>query len=173
MLDTILGLPAHPLLVHGTVVLLPLTALLVAWVSWKPRAWARAGLPLTLLALLMTGLAFATKQAGELLADRLGAEGDELVRAHEELGELVPILTVPLALCAIAMWVLARRRRTDDGDPHTGARPARMAFAATPLERVVALFSTLIAATVIVWTIRAGHTGAEAVWMDTVIDTVT
>lgn len=168
MLDTVLGLPAHPLLVHGTVVLLPLTALLVAWVAWKPRTWHRASTPLGVLALVMAGLAFATKQAGELLADRLGEEGNELIHAHEEVGELVPILAVLLLLCVVAMWGVARRRHADDDGPHTGSRPAKVASATTPLERVIALFATLVAAAVIVWTIRAGHTGAESVWIDAV-----
>lgn len=168
MFDTIIGLPAHPLYVHGAVVLLPLTALLVAWVSWKPRTWSRAAAPLSALALVMAGLAFATKQAGEALAERLDEKGNELIHAHEEISELVPILAVALLGCALAMWLLARRRRADDDDPHTGSRPAQVAYATTPAERVVALLTTVVAAAVIVWTIRAGHSGAESVWIDAV-----
>ncbi|MBK7722779.1 MAG: hypothetical protein IPI32_11325 [Austwickia sp.] len=145
ILDTILGLPTHPLLVHGAVVLLPLTALLAAWVAWRPSAWVRASAPLTALTVALAGLAFATAQAGEKLAARLG--DPERIHAHEEIGERVPLLAVLLVICAAAMWALSRRQT----QPGTA-------------ERVLALVTTVVALTVMVWTIRAGHTGAESVW---------
>ncbi len=156
MLDTVLGLPTHPLLVHGSVVLIPLTALLAAYVAWRPRTWRRSALPLTVLALVMTGLAFATTQAGERLEERLAES--ELIEAHAEIGELVPLLAIALLVCAAAMWLL-RRRGADDA-----TRDAGSTAGPTAAQRVVAIVTSLVAIAVIVWTIRAGHTGAEAVW---------
>ena len=49
MLDTVLGLPVHPLIVHATVVVVPTAALAVGLYAVWPRfrAWARWG-PLAL-----------------------------------------------------------------------------------------------------------------------------
>ena len=53
MLDTVLGLPLHPLVVHAVVVLLPLVALGVMALAVVPRWRARLALPL--LGLLVVG----------------------------------------------------------------------------------------------------------------------
>ena len=52
MLDTIFGLPLHPLIVHATVVIVPTATLLVALAAILPkfRAWAGPVPALTALA---------------------------------------------------------------------------------------------------------------------------
>lgn len=64
----IFGLPAHPLLVHAAVVLVPLAALALVAVGWK-EAWRRVYyLPVALIAMAGAGSAFLAKQSGETLA---------------------------------------------------------------------------------------------------------
>ena len=63
MPDTVFGLPAHPLIVHATAVLVPLAALLVILAGCWPRFRAWAGpLPmgLSLVGLVLTPLSTAS-----------------------------------------------------------------------------------------------------------------
>ena len=74
MLDTVFGLPVHPLLVHATVVIVPLAALTVllarsgrrfrAWAGWGPLALAVAAVVLTPL----------STSSGEELEHRVGEQ---------------------------------------------------------------------------------------------------
>ena len=72
MLDTVLGLPVHPLIVHATVVVVPTAALAVALYAVWPRfrAWARFGpLALAAAAVVLTPL---STSSGESLEHRVG-----------------------------------------------------------------------------------------------------
>ncbi len=53
MLDTVFGLPMHPLIVHATVVIVPTAALLVALAAIYPRFRGWAG-PVPALAALLS-----------------------------------------------------------------------------------------------------------------------
>ncbi len=143
MFDSVLGLPMHPLVVHGVVVLLPLMAtlsLLVAARSpWRQRwAW-----PVVVGNLAVTAMAFAAKQSGEALARRL--DGLDIA-THAGWGKMVAWSAVGLL---VATGLLALTRRSAQG-------------------RMVGILVTLAGAAAILLTIRAGHTGAEAVWGSTI-----
>ena len=82
---TINGLPAHVLFVHFVVVLVPLTAALVAFsVAW-PAARRRIGAAAPGCALVTLILVVVTANAGEWLKAR--TPPDPLVRVHAELGD--------------------------------------------------------------------------------------
>ena len=82
----ILGLPAHPLLVHGAVVLVPLGA--VAFVIAGLReAWRRAYyLPATIITVTGGVFAFLSKESGEPLSKSIRATGQR-VGEHPEQGD--------------------------------------------------------------------------------------
>ena len=70
--DTISGLPVHPLVVHGAVVLLPVAALAVIALVLV-RRWRGTFGWLTLLGLTAgAGAAVAAEKSGEALAARVG-----------------------------------------------------------------------------------------------------
>ena len=84
--DTVFGLPAHPLLVHAAVVLVPLAALALIATGWH-EAWRRAYLlPITLLAVGGAGFSFLAKQSGESLQQSVRAAGKR-VGDHPEQGD--------------------------------------------------------------------------------------
>ena len=98
MPETVLGLPLHPLVVHATVVLVPLTALLVVLTAVSPRLRAWAG-PLPLVgAVISTILAPISTSTGETLEHSLGES--KLIEEHAELGDM-------LIWWAVAMLVVA------------------------------------------------------------------
>lgn len=169
MLDEFLGLPTHPLLVHGAVVLVPLLALLTAVVAWRAAHWRRAGIPLSIANLVVLGLAFLTKESGEHLEHRLPPS--DLIHEHAELGDVLPVFAGLLLLSSLALWWLGRRSATSSGETTTdpaGATAARTrAPGVAPAVRTgAALVVTLLAVATCWWTFRVGHSGAQSVWHD-------
>ncbi len=148
--DLVAGLPAHPLVVHAAVVLLPLSALGLILVVLIPRA-RRPFAWITLVGLGVGAVAaWVAKESGEELAKRVGTPQD-----HANLGGTLPILAVVLLLIGIGWFVLQRLadgRRT----------------VATVIAGVAAI---IMSVAVIVMTIAVGHSGATAAWAGTVAAT--
>jgi uncharacterized membrane protein len=154
--STIGGLPLHPLVVHATVVLVPLAALTVLLAAVLPRFRRWAGwLPLLLAAgaLVVTPLATST---GENL-EHQSAE-NALVQRHAELGGLLIWWVAPLFALALVAYVLARRR-SERGSGTLGAGPApRWLVVGLTVLGIVIPLGTLVQVVLI------GHSGAQAVW---------
>lgn len=189
MLDTIMGVPAHALIVHATVVLLPLAALGGAAIALLPPLRRRYGLLVGLLALVALVLVPVTTRSGSRLLDRRSAQfgpGDAaeagLMERHADLGHrLLPWVIVLFAgvVLVLAVPVAARQlaRQTalvGGARPETalvgGAGPEREQVspptpAWTRVAAAVAAVVTLVGAVMtLVMVIRIGHLGAEAAW---------
>lgn len=141
MSDTFLGLPTHALVVHAAVVLLPLSALGAIVMGLSHRFSVRFGPVVVGLAAVGTLAAFASRISGEELASRVGNP-----EVHAEAGALLPFVAVGFFVVALVLWLLDRR-----GGRNLG----------TQIVAVVVIVAALI---LIGWTIRTGHTGAEATW---------
>jgi hypothetical protein len=149
-IDELFGLPAHPLIVHAAVVLLPLAAVATLVCAAAPglrRPYAPIALAGALAATLAVGLA---QGSGEALEEQV--DETELVEEHTEQGESVLPWAIALSVVAVAVTALPtlyRRRPT---------MPARTVTAV-----VVAL--ALVAGGGATWTvIDVGHSGAKATW---------
>jgi uncharacterized membrane protein len=138
----VFGLPLHPLVVHGAVVLVPLSALGTLVVLPWARARDRYGWLVVAFALAAAAFAVAARVSGEALADSLGVGG--VVATHRMWGQLVPYPTVALAV-ALPTALLLRDRST------TGWR---IAGALAALAAVAGLALVVV----------TGDTGARAVW---------
>jgi hypothetical protein len=148
--EELFGLPAHPLVVHAAVVLLPLAAvatLVCAAVPRARRAYAPVALGLALAATLAVGLA---QGSGEALEDQV--DETELVEEHTERGERVLPWAGAVSVAAAAITAvpaLARRRP---------ALPARTVTA-------VLVAVSLVVGAGATWTVvDVGHSGAKATW---------
>ena len=151
-IEELFGLPAHPLVVHAAVVLLPLAAIATLVCAAVPRArrhYAPVALGVALVATLAVGLA---QGSGEELEDDV--DETELVEEHTEQGERVLPWAIGVALVAAgvtAIPAVTRRRPTV---------PARTVTAA-----LVAV--SLLAGAGATWTVvEVGHSGAKATWDD-------
>ncbi|GAB7006607.1 hypothetical protein JCM18899A_40800 [Nocardioides sp. AN3] len=158
MPSTIFGLPLHPLIVHATVVFVPLAALAVAAAVLAPRFRRWAGpLPalLSLVALVLTPLSTST---GENLERSL--PHNSLIEQHAELGDQLIGFTIVLFVLAAAQWWLGRRRpvRGPGAEGHDRLRGLAVA---------VGLLALLAAVGTGVQVARIGHSGAKAAWADT------
>lgn len=150
--EELFGLPAHPLIVHAAVVLLPLAAIATLACAAAPglrRHYAPITLAVVLAATVAVGLA---QGSGEALEEQV--DETELVEEHTEQGETVLPWAIALSVVAAAVTalpLLQRRRPTI---------PARALTAAA-----VAL--ALVAGAGATWTvIDVGHSGAKATWDD-------
>lgn len=158
---TFRGLPAHPLLVHAVVVLLPLAALALVLHAFWPAARRRLGVVTPLLALVVLVLVPITTHAGEELKDSLGADSNPLVRRHEQLADQILPWSIALFVLAAAQWwwtgpgvrVLAGR----DGAAASGAARRWVGIALAVVGLVVAVGATVVL-------LRAGEAGARATW---------
>lgn len=151
-IEELFGLPAHPLVVHAAVVLLPLAALLTVVCAAVPRArrwYAPVADGLALVAVVAVGLA---QGSGEALEERV--DETELVEEHTEKGEQVlpwAIAVLVAAAAVTAIPVLTRRR------PSISSRTVTAAAVAI----------SLIAGVGATWTVvDVGHSGAKATWED-------
>ena len=147
MLDTVFGLPVHPLLVHATVVIVPLAALTVLLSAVWPRfrSWAGWGpLALAVAAVVLTPL---STSSGEELEHRIGHSS--AVEKHAELGDMLIWWVVPLAVLAAVLYWWQR-----------SSRPGKA------LAVVVAVLPVLVAVGTLVQVVLIGHSGAESAWGD-------
>ena len=145
------GTPAHPLLVHIPVVLLPLLAIAAIVMAVKPAlrprmVWALAGSTLVTAALTF----WATRSGIRLRRALQPAIGSKANR-HMELGNQTALLATIFFVGAALIVVMERRIL-----PRMASKRPAIALAS-----LVALIGVVTA----VWAIRTGHEGARITWI--------
>ena len=145
------GLPAHALLVHLVVVLVPLTALLAIVCGLWPAARRGQLLWLTLaLATATMILTPITSDAGEWLYD-LRTKPSPILREHAERGETMVYFAAALLAVAIGLVVLRLIERRSD----------RRGMVTRIVVGIIVL-AVGISSTIQVY--RTGDAGAQSVW---------
>ena len=155
-LNEILGLPAHPLLVHAAVVLIPLGAVSMLVALW-PKV--RRSMLIATAVLAVSGATFvlaAANTGGALQEVKEDGPKRELVRNHAEAGEQAQapaVLFAGVAVLALGAELLKNRNKTFKGKSMPKWAPAAL------------LAGTIITGGVSAYTVfDAGHTGAKSVW---------
>jgi len=152
-MSTINGLPAHVLLVHVIVVLVPLTAVLTIVSSLWPAARRRLIWLLVVLSAFTVVMTPITTDAGEWLEHKIGRS--PALHAHTRLGDTMIYFAVGL-LVAVLLLLLVHLRETRN-------RPLGRVLVG--IVAVIAIVAG-VAATVQVY--RIGDSGARATWGDQV-----
>ena len=147
MFDTFNGLPLHPLVVHGVVVLLPLAVLGTIAIAVRPRWRHRFGLLVLGVAAVGTLFIPIATSSGESFEERVGDPGE-----HAELGDQLIWFAIPLLVLGAAVVFLEWRRAHD--------RPA----GTKRLRQVVAALAVVAALGAAVQVYRVGDSGARAAW---------
>jgi hypothetical protein len=101
------GLPAHVLLVHVVVVLVPLVSLAAIVVSLWPAAQRKLTFLVPLGAVVCLVMVPLVVIAGNDFAARLG--NPAFIAHHRDLGNLVWPFVTALAIITTAQWLLLRR----------------------------------------------------------------
>jgi hypothetical protein len=151
--ETVFGLPTHAIVVHATVVLLPLAALAVLLHAFWPAARRRLGGGTPLLAGVGLVLVPLSTQSGETLEHAVPENA--LVERHAELADGMLPWAIGLFIVALALWLLDRRRA---GAPQDDVSRARWVPIVAGLLTVVAVVGT------VQQIVRVGHAGAQATW---------
>lgn len=153
-MTTIAGLPAHVLLVHAVVVLVPLSALLVVLAAVWPTLRRRLGVVVPAVALVALVLVPVTTDAGEWLERRVPRGA--LVHAHTRLGDELLPWAAALFVVAAGGWLLYQWRRSPlDRASRRGRLVVRVA---------VAVLAVAVSVGTVVQTYRIGESGARAAW---------
>ena len=138
LLDTISGLPVHPLVVHFAVVLLPLATTAILLSIYIPKFRKVYAFAASLGVFLGTGAAIIAKQSGEELAARLGNPQE-----HANYGNLLAWSSVAFLLLVIYWY-----------------RNIRLSNSLKFGNHVTAIAGVMILGL----TFLTGHSGAQAVW---------
>lgn len=167
MFDTFNGLPLHPLVVHGVVVLLPLTIFGTIAIALRPRWRTRYGFLVVAAALVATILVPVSTSSGESLEERVGDAGE-----HAELGEQLLWFAIALLIAVAALVVMQWRaeraltsqspQRSNVNDDQSGAERAGLNI--VTISAAVAVVAALACG---VQVYRVGDSGARAAWGDT------
>jgi hypothetical protein len=150
VLDTFRGLPTHVLLLHATVVLVPLTCLVTVVVAFWPRIRTLAAWPVVALNAVMVVMVWLTAQAGKRLEARIGVNPE--IAHHASIGTNMIWFALALLVTSVLVALLHARG---------GA-----------LRLGTGVLATVAAVAALVWCFRVGESGATAVWK-AVIDNTT
>ena len=144
-LGMLAGLPLHPLLVHGAVVLVPLVAIGALVMSYLPSFSRRHGKIILGLAIIAQISVFLAKISGEAFEDIL----NKSVEKHAELGEIAPFVTIPMVVLIYLRWRMDRSGST---------------FGSVVIRRLTSVALVVASLVSIVFIYLVGHSGAESVW---------
>jgi uncharacterized membrane protein len=168
-MDELFGLPAHPLVVHAAVVLVPLAAIGVLVIAFWPAARAKLGVAVLVIAALGTVFAYLAVESGGYLEDRV--EETEQVEEHAKLGDsgLASAVAVLLGAVAVTGFGVYERRRSatsglaDSASDETARGPDRKLVY---LRTGVGVFAVVLVSLGTLQIARIGHSGAKATWDD-------
>ncbi|HXD61066.1 MAG TPA: hypothetical protein VN619_03970 [Lacisediminihabitans sp.] len=146
------GLPLHVLLVHLTVIVVPVAALATVLAAAWPAARRRLGVVTPIIALVALIAVPITVEAGEWLEERVGAT--PLVAAHAALGKTLLPWAVAVFIVALAQWAWFRF-----GSPRMPARVTRLTVTI-----VLAAAVAVTAVGSVLTVVQIGESGARAVW---------
>jgi uncharacterized membrane protein len=151
MLETFLGIPLHPLLIHTAVVFVPLLVLAALVYALVPRLRPRVGWLLVGLAVIAPLCTLASKLSGDAFRARLArhhasAQLLAQVDGHRHLGTILVYLAAGLGVVSLLLVLLPAARRTE----------------ALSLALVVLTVGLSLASAYYVF--RTGDTGAHIAW---------
>jgi len=141
----IAGLPLHPLLVHSAVVLIPLVAIAALVMSYLPSFSRRHGKIILILAVVAQISVFLAKMSGEAFSEIINKN----VEKHAELGEITPLVTLPMVALIYVRWRMDRSGST---------------FGSILIRRLTSVALVLASFASIIVIVLVGHSGASSVW---------
>lgn len=107
MFDQVFGLPAHALIVHAAVIFVPLLVALSIAYAVLPRVRHKLDWALVATAVVALGAAFAAKESGEALEQRLfQGRPSPAIDVHSGFADvLVPVTAVLTVLSLLMVWL--------------------------------------------------------------------
>jgi hypothetical protein len=131
--------------VHSAVVLVPLVAIGALVMSYLPSFSRRHGKIILILAVIAQVSVFLAKMSGEAFAEIL----DKNVEKHAELGEITPLVTLPMVILIYLRWRMDRSGST---------------FGSVVIRRLTSVALVVSSLVSIIVIVLVGHSGASSVW---------
>jgi len=151
MINEVNGLPAHVLLVHAVIVLIPLAAFLTVLAAVWPAARRRLGIITPLVALAALIAVPITTNAGQWLLARV--HQTQLIEEHVQLGDTMLWFAIGLFVAALIAWGLPTAIVRSTGRP-----PAPWVGV------VIAVLAVALSGAATVQVVRVAEAGSRAVW---------
>jgi len=126
-------------------VLVPLVAIGALVMSYLPSFSRRHGKIILILALIAQVSVFLAKMSGEAFAEIL----DKNVEKHAELGEITPLVTLPMVILIYLRWRMDRSGST---------------FGSVVIRRLTSVALVVASLISIIVIVLVGHSGASSVW---------
>jgi hypothetical protein len=145
LFGSVAGLPLHPLVIHASIVLIPLVAIGALVMSYLPSFSRRYGKLILVIALFAQISLFLAKVTGEAFEEIL----DKDMGNHAELGEIAPFVTLPMVVLIYLRWRLDRSGAT---------------VGSVWVRRLTSLALILASLASIAVIVLVGHSGAQSVW---------
>ena len=149
-MTTILGLPAHALLVHAVVVFAPLTAILAILCAFWPAARRRLVWLNLAFAVSVVALTPLTTSAGEWLYNQ-STQHSAILDTHGERGEWMIYFAIGLLVVA-GVQAVQHRMESRSSEPKRS------------LAVIAAVLAVVVGVSSIVGVTLIGDSGAHAVW---------
>ena len=160
-MSVLLGLLAHPLLVHLTVVAIPLAALLAMVVAGFPRVPGLIKVTTLVLGALSVALVPLMESSGKALEEKVSDSA--AVERHAQLGETLLPWVIGLLIAIVVVLAADRSLRpARPGGSATSGAGSRLASRVVTVS--VAVAAIAVARGTLVQTVRIGHSGAQATW---------
>lgn len=162
------GLPLHILIVHATVIIVPLAALCVLLSAFSVKIRRKLGVITPILAAVALLLVPVTQAAGSWLYERVDTTTQ--ISQHMGFGAMVLPWAVGLFLVALGQWILHRRaEKKTRNDPGLEEGNGSTAVPAKPKKnKLLAILGMALAVIVSVGSMfaiyQAGESGSRAVW---------
>lgn len=150
-------LPLHVLVIHLTVLVLPVAALTAIVYALVPKWRWLLRWPTLLLGLGALVCAFVAKKSGEAFVAAV-PQLKPLVKIHQDRGNLLFWFVLAFAVVAVAAFLLLT------GPSALASGKGAKATKSRPLELVMSAAVVVVGVLVIYQTIRTGDAGAKAVW---------
>jgi hypothetical protein len=145
LFGSVAGLPLHPLVIHASIVLIPLVAIGALVMSYLPSFSRRYGKLILVIAIFAQVSLFLAKVTGEAFEEIL----DKDMGNHAELGEIAPFVTLPMVALIYLRWRLDRSGAT---------------VGSVWVRRLTSLALILASLASIAVIVLVGHSGAQSVW---------
>jgi hypothetical protein len=153
------GLPAHPLILHVPVILVPVLGLIVLVAAARPAFFQRYALAIGAFAVVTLASTILTVGAGKAFRDdRARFEQSHRLSEHAQSGETLRLVMVLLTAVILSAVLLSQAR--------PGSRLAFLSNLAgsAALRNVLRVLFALGAVAAIFLVIRTGHLGAQVTW---------
>jgi uncharacterized membrane protein len=157
-LNEIAGLPAHPLLLHVPVVLIPILSGATIALMVRPDWRRRYGMAVAILGVVALVFTILTASAGEAFRASRPIFASSALDEHAELGDQLKAV-MALFVGGLVVFLAADLRH----GPEVLDKLARLLHR-PGMERLTRVGLSALALVALVWVVRTGHEGAEVAW---------